>query len=147
MAYVRPAHGLAVTGVTDSGHWVMMDTKKEVGGIIGGPTPMELVLQAVMGCTMMDVVSILEKMKVRYDLFEVSEKHERAKEHPMVYTKLHLTYRFEGKDIDADKVRKAVDLSVTKYCSVHAMLAKSVEMTHHIELNGKRVEQTETVSS
>jgi putative redox protein len=108
---------------------------------------MELVLQAVMGCTMMDVVSILEKMKVRYDLFEISETHERAQEHPMVYTKLHLTYRFEGENIDMDKVKKAVDLSVTKYCSVHAMLAKSVEMTHHIELNGKRVEQTETVSS
>ncbi|MCU0799644.1 MAG: OsmC family protein [Candidatus Thermoplasmatota archaeon] len=140
MAYVRPAQGLAITGVTDSGHWVVMDTKKEAGGVLGGPSPMELVLQAVMGCTMMDVVSILEKMKVRYDLFEVSETHERAADHPKVYTKLHLIYRFEGKDIDVDKVRKAVDLSLTKYCSVHAMLSKAVDITHHMELNGKKLD-------
>ena len=140
MAYVRPAQGLAVTGVTDSGHWVMMDTKKDVGGVIGGPTPMELVLQAVMGCTMMDVVSILEKMKVRYDLFEISETHVRSEDHPKVYTRIHLIYRFEGKELPEEKLKKAVELSITKYCSVHAMLSKSAEVTHQIELNGKMLE-------
>ena len=140
MAYVRPAQGLSVTGVTDSGHWVMMDTKEDVGGVIGGPTPMELVLQAVMGCTMMDVVSILEKMKVRYDLFEISETHVRSEDHPKVYTRIHLIYRFEGKELPEEKLKKAVELSITKYCSVHAMLSKSAEVTHQIELNGKMLE-------
>ena len=132
--------GLAFGGLTDSGNWVAMDTSVEAGGITGGPTPMELVLQALMGCTGMDVVSILEKMKVPLTSFEVREEHERSPEHPKVYTSIHLIYAIEGEEVDPEKVKKAVSLSMDRYCSVSAMLRSSIRIDHHIEINGKRIE-------
>jgi len=142
MAMIRKVKGLAFAGLTDSGNWVMLDTRKDVGGIADGPTPMEMVLQALMGCTGMDVASILEKMKVDYGSFEVREEHERATDHPKVYTKIHLVYAFEGEGIDIQKVRKAIGLSMDRYCSVSAMMKASVEISFHIEVNGEKVEQT-----
>ena len=136
MAYSRVVEGLALAGMTDSGHMVPMDTKKEVGGLESAPAPMELVLQALIGCTQMDVVSILKKMKVEYDEFTVSETHERADEHPKVYTKIHLTYSFKGDGIDAEKVKKAVKLSKERYCGVSAMLTASVDLPYEIRING-----------
>lgn len=132
--------GLAFGGLTDSGKWVAMDTSVEAGGIVGGPTPMELVLQALMGCTGMDVVSILEKMKVTFTSFEVREEHERSPEHPKVYTNIHLIYAIEGEEVDPEKVKKAVSLSMEKYCSVSAMLKASVRIDRHIEINGSKIE-------
>jgi len=140
MATSRWVKGLAFAGLTDTGKWMMMDTRKEVGGIAEGPTPMELVLQALMGCTGMDVASILEKKKVSFRSFEITEEHTRSEEHPKVYKSIHMTYRFDGDDIDPEKVRKAVSLSVEKYCSVHAMLKDSVELTYGIEINGEKVD-------
>lgn len=135
MAYSRVVEGLALAGMTDSGHMVPMDTKKEVGGLESAPTPMELVLQALIGCTQMDVVSILKKMKVEYDEFIVSETHERAEDHPKVYTKIHLTYSFKGEGMDIEKVKKAVKLSKERYCGVSAMLSKTAEITNEIMIN------------
>ncbi len=135
MAYSRVVEGLALAGMTDSGHMVPMDTKKEVGGLESAPTPMELVLQALIGCTQMDVISILKKMKVEYDEFIVSETHERAEDHPKVYTKIHLTYSFKGEGMDIEKVKKAVKLSKERYCGVSAMLSKTAEITNEIMIN------------
>ncbi len=135
MAYSRVVEGLALAGMTDSGHMVPMDTKKESGGLESAPTPMELVLQALIGCTQMDVVSILQKMKVQYDEFIVSESHERSEEHPKVYTKIHLTYSFKGEGMDVEKVKKAVKLSKERYCGVSAMLSKTAEITNEIMIN------------
>ncbi|MGA1821946.1 MAG: OsmC family protein [Thermoplasmatota archaeon] len=139
MDTARHVKGLAFSGLTGSEHWVPMDTKKEVGGITGGPTPMELVIQALIGCTGMDVVSILNKMKQEFRSFEVLAEYERSEEHPKVYTKIHMTYRFEADEIDHDKVGKAVKLSKERYCSVSAMLSRSVDITYHIEINGERI--------
>ncbi len=138
-AYVRNVKGLAFSGMTDSGHWLMMDTKEGVGGFEGAVAPMEMFLQAIMGCTGMDVVSILDKMKVEFDSFEVHEEHERAAEHPKVYTNIMLTYRLTGNDIDPEKVRKAVALSMERYCAVSAMAKGSVSMSWKIEINGEVV--------
>jgi putative redox protein len=124
-------------GRTDSGYEVPMDSKKIVGGDESAPTPMELVLQALMGCTAMDVVSILKKMRVEFDLFEVHEEHERAEQHPKVYTKIHMTYKFEGEDIDPEKVKKAVRLSMERYCPVSAMMKSSVDVAYDISINGE----------
>ncbi|MDG6224592.1 MAG: OsmC family protein [Candidatus Thermoplasmatota archaeon] len=132
--------GLAFAGLTDSGKWVTMDTSEQVGGITGGPAPMEMVLQALMGCTGMDVVSILEKMKVTFTSFEVREEHERSLEHPKVYTSIHLVYAIEGEEVDPEKVKKAVSLSMDRYCAVSAMLRSSVRIHHDIEINGKSIE-------
>jgi putative redox protein len=140
MAYVRPTEGLALVGFTDSGHQVAMDTKKAVGGLETAGAPMEMVLQALMGCTAMDVISILKKMKVRYDSFEVHETNERAEAHPKIFTSIHLIFKFEGQDMDHEKLRKAVHLSKDRYCSVSDMLKKSVELTHEIRINGEMIE-------
>jgi len=82
----------------------------------------------------MDVVSILNKMKVNFDSFEIIIDAERAKEHPKVFTKIHLTYRFKGKNLPRDKIEKAVRLSQERYCSVSAMLRKSAEIDWEIEI-------------
>ena len=140
MAYTRPTNGLAHIGFTDSGHQVPMDTKKVVGGLESAPTPMELVLQALIGCTSMDVVSILRKMKVEYDLFEVHESNVRSEEHPKVYKKILLRYKFEGKDLDPEKLKKAVYLSKDRYCPVSAMLKAAVEISYEITVNGDKID-------
>jgi putative redox protein len=140
MSYLKQVKGLTLAGITESEHVVPMDTKKIVGGNESAATPMELVLQALMGCTAMDVVSILKKMKVEYKDFTVSETHERSEEHPKVYTSIHLVYSFDGDGIDQEKVKKAVKLSKENYCSVSAMLSSSVDITYHIEINGVRVD-------
>jgi putative redox protein len=126
--------------MTDSGHMVSMDTKEVVGGHEAAATPMELVLQSLMGCTAMDVLSILKKMKVEPDDFQVDETNERSEEHPKVYTKIHMIYKFKGDDIDQEKVKRAVMLSKERYCSVSAMLISSVDITYHIEINGQRID-------
>ncbi len=138
-AYVRNVKGLAFAGMTDSGHWLMMDTKEGVGGFEGAVAPMEMFLQALMGCTGMDVVSILKKMNVQYTSFEVHEEHEKVEEHPKVYTGIDLTYRLEGDDIDPEKVKKAVRLSMERYCPVTAMAKSSVDISWKIEINGEAV--------
>jgi len=140
MAYVKPTQGLAMVGFTDSGHQVPMDTRKIVGGFETAGSPMEILLQSLLGCTAMDVVSILKKMKVEYDLFEVHETHESAEEHPKVYTKIHLIFKFAGKDLDLDKLKKAVYLSKDRYCSVSAMLKPAVDISYEITVNGERIE-------
>ncbi|PLV59723.1 OsmC family protein [Thermotoga sp. KOL6] len=120
---------------TDSNHEVLMDTREEVGGKDAAPRPLELVLTGLMGCTGMDVVSILRKMKVIDDLrdFRIEIEYERAKEHPKIFTKVHLRYifKFEG-EAPKDKVEKAVQLSQEKYCSVSAILRCSSKVTYEI---------------
>jgi putative redox protein len=87
----------------------------------------------------MDVISILEKMKVEYEEFIISETHERSEEHPKVYTKIHLTYSFKGDGIDPEKVKKAVTLSKERYCGVSAMLSKTADMSYDIEINRSKI--------
>lgn len=113
---------------TDSGRQVLMDAKKESGGLGAGPSPMELVAAALTGCTGMDVVSILAKMKVldEVEIFNMEVSTERSEEHPKVYTKIHLKYIFKFKgEPRREQVEKAVQLSQEKYCSVAGMLKKS----------------------
>ena len=129
MGYVKPTEGLALIGSTDSGHRVQMDTKKEVGGVIGGPTPMELVLQAVMGCTMMDVVSILEKKRIKINDMKIKITATRASDFPMIWTDIHVTYLVWGENIRVKDLEHAIKLSEEKYCSVGIMLGKASTIT------------------
>ncbi|MEJ5229344.1 MAG: OsmC family protein [Pseudothermotoga sp.] len=120
---------------TDSGRQVLMDAKKESGGLGSAPTPMELVLAALTGCTSMDIVSILGKMKVLDDveIFNLEANAEKSEEHPRVYTKIHLKYIFKFKgNPPKEQVEKAVQLSQEKYCSVAGMLKKSAQITYEI---------------
>lgn len=120
---------------TDSNRQVLMDSKKESGGLGAAPTPMELVLSALTGCTGMDVVSILAKMKVldEVEIFNMEVSAEKSEEHPRIYTKIHLKYIFKFRDEPRkEQVEKAVQLSQEKYCSVAGMLKKAAQLTYEI---------------
>lgn len=126
--------GLRFVHRSATGHAVVTDAPEAVGGGDTAATPMELVLLGLIGCTGVDVMTILTKMKQVPDTFEVAASWERAEEHPRVYTKIRLVYTLRG-ELDEKKVQRAVKLSETTYCSVSAMLAATVEITHEIALN------------
>ncbi|MFO7882976.1 MAG: OsmC family protein [Kosmotogaceae bacterium] len=117
---------------TPSGHDVHLDSGEKVGGKDSAARPMEYVLVALTGCTSMDVVSILKKMKVTDYEYYMEVDSEKSDEHPKVFTKIHLTYNFIGKNLPKDKIEKAVELSQDKYCSVTAMLKATVKLTYDI---------------
>ncbi|QQS52715.1 MAG: OsmC family protein [Bacteroidota bacterium] len=117
------------------GHTIQVDAKKESGGDEKGPRPKPLMLLALAGCTGMDVVSILEKMKVKLDSFDVDVSAEMTEDHPKVYTHMHIVYKFGGNDLPLDKLEKAINLSQEKYCGVSAMYRKSFKVTHEIKIN------------
>ncbi|MCS7175232.1 OsmC family protein [Pseudothermotoga sp.] len=126
---------MAFLAYTDSNRQILMDAKKENGGLSAGPSPMELVLAALTGCTGIDVISILSKMKVidEVESFRMEVSADRAQDHPKVYTKIHLKYIFKFKNQPLkEQVEKAVQLSQEKYCSVSGMLKKSADLTYEI---------------
>lgn len=134
-AKIRWIERLSFAGTADSRHWVVMDTDESSGGSAGSATPLEMVLLGLGGCTSMDVVSILQKMRVSLDRYEVALDAERAEDHPKVFTRIRIEYRFWGSDIDPRKVEKAIGMSMNKYCSVSAMLGKAVPIEHDYRIN------------
>ena len=126
--------GMQFIGTANSNHAIVMDASPEVGGVNSGVRPGELLLIGLGGCTGMDVVSILNKMRVKFDSFQIKVRAESAPEHPKVYTRIELTYLISGKDIPPDKVEKAIELSQSKYCSVGAMLGKTAPISYHYEI-------------
>jgi putative redox protein len=133
-AILKQVEGLSLVGKSDSNHWVAMDSIKTFGGAEAATKPMELVLLGLGGCTSMDVLSILKKMREDIRDYDLEMDADRAEGHPAVFTKIHLHYIFYGKNINKDNVDKAIDLSMNKYCSASAMLKKSVDMTWDFEI-------------
>jgi len=120
--------GMRFVYTSSTGHEMITDAPVAGGGTDTAPTPMELVLLGLIGCTGVDVADILTKMKEPLEDLDVSAEFERAPEHPRVYTKIHITYRLRG-DLNEKKVRRAIDLSEHKYCSASAMLGKTAEIS------------------
>jgi len=116
------------------GHHIIVDADEKVGGNNLGPRPKPLLLTALTGCTGMDVVSILKKMRVKLDNFRVIAEAVSSDKHPKIFTKIHLVYEFSGRDLPGDKLKKAVDLSQERYCGISAMLKKSSELTYEIKI-------------
>jgi putative redox protein len=104
-----------------------MDADSRVGGEDAGARPMELLLIGLGGCTGMDVVSILRKMRIEFESLSIELKAEKNDEHPKVYTKIEMKYVITGSDIPEDKFLRAIELSQERYCSVSAMLRKTAE--------------------
>lgn len=129
-AYIKQINGISFIGKTDSNHWIAMDGPEDFGGSNAGIRPKELLLLGLGGCTASDVVTILQKKKVKVDNFEINITANLTDEHPKVYTTMNVEYVFYGNDIQEKDVARAIDLSLTKYCSVTAMLKNSVEITH-----------------
>jgi len=124
--------GLAFTGTADGGFLVPLDAVKAVGGHDMGFRPIQLVAIGLVGCTGMDVISILQKKRQEVTDFEVTAEITRADQHPKVFTEILLTYTVTGKNIDREAVERAVELSETKYCGAQAMLEKTAEISHEI---------------
>jgi putative redox protein len=115
-----------------NGHIIPLDADERVGGEDYGARPKPLTLVSLGGCTGMDVVSILAKMRVNLDGFNVSVSGELTDEHPKYFHKIHIIYTFKGKDLPMDKLEKAINLSQDRYCGVTAMLNKVAEISHEI---------------
>jgi putative redox protein len=116
------------------GHRLILDADPSVGGSNLGMRPKKLMLAALAGCTGIDVVSILNKMKVFPDSFNVVVEGDVSEEHPKRYTSMKVIYRFKGKNLPVDKLQKAITLSQTKYCGVSAFYQKAIEIESIIEI-------------
>lgn len=124
---IRWVSGMRFVGSANSKHEVVMDADPKVGGDNSGVRPMELFLIGLGGCTGMDVVSLLRKMRIQFDGLEIEIKAEKAEEHPKVYKKIEMKYVVKGTSIPEDKFLKAIELSQERYCPASAILRKNAE--------------------
>lgn len=129
-AKVTLVNGMQFVGTASSGHAIVMDADKSVGGSNSGSRPMELVAMALGGCTGMDVISILRKKKQDVHGLEIVLRAEKAEHHPRRYTDIHIEFVVRGKGIDEAAVKRAIDLSSDKYCAVGGTLKPSAQITH-----------------
>lgn len=136
-AHLTWVRGLQFVSYEKSKHAIVIDTSEAGGGFGTGNGPMDLVLEALAGCSAMDVVSILLKKRQKLTGFQIEAEGVRAEEHPRVFTKIHLKYIVEGQGISEKAVRDAIELSKDKYCSVSAMLAKTAKITYDIDLRNR----------
>jgi putative redox protein len=119
--------GLVFRGHTSTGHDLVLDSSDGGGR---GPTPMSLVVLALAGCTGMDVISILRKMREDVTGYEVQVRGERAREHPRIYTHVTVEHIVRGRELKEANVARAVELSATRYCPVSAIIGASGTVTH-----------------
>ena len=117
-----------------NGHEMIIDAIPEVGGENRGPRPKPFMLVALGGCTAMDVISILKKMRVEVQGFNVKVEGDLTEEHPKQFHKIHVIYEFKGKDLPMDKLQKAIDLSEERYCGVSPVYKKAMELTSEIRV-------------
>jgi putative redox protein len=117
-----------------SGHEIIIDANEKVGGQDRGARPKPLMLASLAGCTGMDVVSILKKMRVEIDDFNVLVEGELTEEHPKHFISMHVVYEFTGKNLPMEKIQKAVSLSEERYCGVTATYRKAMKLTSEIKI-------------
>lgn len=122
---------MSFTGFAPSGHEVKMDAAESVGGENTGARPTELLLSAVAGCTGIDIISILTKMRLNPESFEMNVTGERADDHPKKFTKVNIHYALKGA-LPEDKVIRAIELSKDKYCSVSHSLSADITVSYSI---------------
>ena len=137
-ANVRWAGKMTFIGKAGSNHLVPMDSGPDFGGDSSATKPMELLLLGLGGCTGMDIVPLLQKMRQDVTAVELNITAERSEEHPKVYTKIDMEYVVTGKDLEEEKVKRAIDLSQERYCSVSAMLKKACPVSYTIRIIAQR---------
>ncbi len=130
---IEAFHNSGMSFKTDfDGNEVIMDAKPEVGGQGLGPSPKKLLLNSLAGCTGMDVVSLLKKMRVEYSDFSIEIKGHLTEEHPIVYHTIDMIYKVKTTEEFRAKFQKAVDLSQDRYCGISNMLGKAAKLTKEI---------------
>lgn len=121
--------GLAFDGSTPQGQQLRIES-----GGVNGPSPTQLVLFALAGCTSIDIVDIVQKMRVALTGLDVEIEGDRAEDHPRRYTSIRMVYRVQGVAAeDHDKVKRALALSEEKYCSVRHSLDPAIELSSTLE--------------
>jgi len=123
--------------VQQDGHSFLIDASADVGGEDKGCRPKALLLSGLAGCTGMDVVSILRKMKITNFDLNIRVTADSTDEHPKIYKDIVINYEFTGDDLPWEKLEKAVNLSETRYCGVSAMLRKAAKINSIITVNGR----------
>ncbi len=129
-AKVTLVEGMQFKGSATSGHTLLMDADDAAGGKNKGFRPMELLLVGFGGCSGMDVISILRKKRQEVTGLEINVKGEKTEEYPKVYKEVHIEYIVKGRGVQKEAVERAIALSLDKYCSVGATLAKAGTITH-----------------
>lgn len=122
-----------------NGHHIPLDLGSEGGGQDLGPRPKPLLLVALSGCSGMDVVSLMEKMRVGEYKFRVDVEADSTSDHPITYHTIRVGFRFWGENLPPEKALKAVNLSVERYCGVHAMLSKAANIIVKTYINDEEV--------
>jgi putative redox protein len=147
-ASVTWQRGMTFSGTANTGFQVPLGADPQVGGDNDGFRPLELMAVSLAGCTAMDVVSILRKKQQRVTAFEVKVHSDQAPEHPHVFTHAVITYQVTGHDLNENALRRAVELSATKYCPAQAMLSKVVPIVLEYEIyEGENAEVRQLVMS
>lgn len=131
---VRLREGMVFDGEAESGLRVALDAALEAGGQGLGFRPMQLLLVSLGGCTGMDVIAILRKMRQEVTAYQVLVTAERAEEHPRVFTHIAVEHVVEGHHLAEESVRRAVELSATRYCPISAMLSKAARVEHRFRI-------------
>ncbi|MGO9611961.1 MAG: OsmC family protein [Dissulfurispiraceae bacterium] len=127
---VKWSGGLQFVGESETGHAIVVDADPEAGGSNTGMRPMELLLIGIGGCSGMDVASILQKKKQAITSLEVNLKGEKADSYPQKFTAIDLEFVVRGEDLSEEAVKKAIDLSMDKYCSVKATVEGVARITY-----------------
>ncbi len=122
------------TGTADTGFQIPLDSDPGAGGEDNGFRPLELVAVGLVGCTAMDVISILRKKQQDVRDFEVRVHADQQEQHPHVFTKMLVEYIVTGKNINPAAVERAIELSVTRYCPAQSMLSKAVPIEHKYQI-------------
>jgi putative redox protein len=133
-AKVTLVKDMQFTGKATSGHSLIMDADKGAGEANAGFVPMELLLVGFGGCSGMDVISILRKKRQQITGLEINVKGEKGDSYPKVYKEVHIEYVVKGKSVEKEAVKRAIALSLEKYCSVGATLAKAGTITHSYKI-------------
>jgi putative redox protein len=121
-------------GRTASGFEIDLDSRIAGEEPLAGPSPMEIQLLALGGCTGMDVISILRKMRQDVTGYDVRLTHERAVEHPRIFKAITMTHLIRGRDLEQAMVVRAISLTMARYCPVFAMLSPSVDIRERYEV-------------
>ncbi len=129
-ANVTLLENMHFSATASSGHTLHLDADPEAGGTEQGFRPMELLLVGFGGCSGMDVLSLLRKKRQAVTGLEIVVKGEKAEDFPKVYKAIHIAYLIKGKGITKEAVERSIALSLDKYCSVGATLAKAATITH-----------------
>jgi len=116
------------------GHKLIIDASEEGGGHDTGMRPKKLMLTALAGCSGMDVISILKKMKIEPEIFNVKVDGSLTEEHPKHYESIHIIYEFKGDNLPEEKLKRAVELSEEKYCGVWAVYKKAMPVTWEVKI-------------